>query len=52
MEKIKERIAKYKKFRDILAEEYATNPSIEKQLDETDLILSTLQFCLNCLEEN
>ena len=51
MDKIKQRIQRYEQAKELLLEQYAEDPTVRKQLDETDLILSTLQFCLNCLED-
>ena len=50
LEKIQMRISKYEQAKEKILEQYAEDPSMKKYLDETDTILSTLQFCLNCLE--
>lgn len=49
-EKIQKRILKYEKVIESLSKEYAENPKIAQQLNDMQLIKSTLEFCLNCLE--
>ena len=51
IDKIRKRKSMYENGKKLLLEKYATDPTLEKQIEETNLILDTLDFCLYCIGE-
>ena len=51
IDKIRKRKSMYENGKNLLLEKYATDPTLEKQIEETNLILDTLDFCLYCIGE-
>ena len=49
IDKIRKRKLIYENGKKLLLEKYATNPTLEKQIEETNLVLDTLDFCLYCI---